>query len=149
MIEIKRASIIHLNILCPLFELYRKFYQMNGAEIQAKAFLSLRLKQKDSLILIAFVDQQAAGFVQTYPSFSSVAMKPILILNDLFVNADYRKQGVAKKLMLAVEEKAKQNKIFSVKLATATNNSAAKALYQHLNYQLIDNFEQYSKRMMT
>jgi len=148
MIEIKLASIIHFDCLHNLFEQYRQFYNMPPSNEPSKTFISDRLNKKDSTVLLAFDNQECVGFIQLYPSFSSVAMKPIWILNDLFVTESSRRKGIAKILMLAVEKYARKNQIFSIKLATGIENTQAQALYQSLNYQLNDQFENYSKRVL-
>jgi len=145
MIEIKTASIINLDCLQILFEQYRQFYNMESSNKQSRQFISERLNKKDSTIFLAFDDQQAVAFVQLFPSFSSVAMKPIWILNDLFVTNNSRKKGIARRLILAVEKQAKANDIFSIKLATGIENKKAQSLYKSLNYQPNEQFEFYSK----
>jgi GNAT superfamily N-acetyltransferase len=60
-------------------------------------------KKNDSTIFLAEENGNMIGFTQLYPSFSSVSMKRIWILNDLFVAEVYRKQGVAKQLMDTAE----------------------------------------------
>ncbi|MCW9017095.1 MAG: GNAT family N-acetyltransferase, partial [Kangiellaceae bacterium] len=113
----------------------------------SKKFLKRRLTQNDSIILIAFDNFQAAGFCQIYPSFSSVAMKPLWILNDLFVNLSFRQQGVAQQLIEEVESRARNCHIFSIKLATAVDNHQAQKLYQKLGYQKNNSFEHFSKKI--
>ena len=46
----------------------------------------------------------AIGFTQLYPSFSSLSLKSVWILNDLYVYEEYRKQGVGKMLLDAAKE---------------------------------------------
>ncbi|WP_444995524.1 GNAT family N-acetyltransferase [Aliikangiella sp. IMCC44359] len=147
MLEIKNATLIQLEFLLELFEQYREFYKMPKAKLKSKAFLTQRIKQKDSIILLAYSNQQAAGFVQVYPAFSSVAMSPLWILNDLFVTSDFRQQGIAQKLLESIELRAKKEGVFSIKLATATDNIQAKKLYESCGYVMIDKFDHYSKRL--
>ena len=44
------------------------------------------------------------GFTQFYPSFSSVSLARIFVLNDLFVHECARRKGVASKLLSAATE---------------------------------------------
>lgn len=147
MLEVKQASSMHLTELIDLFDAYRCFYQMPTEKKQVQLFLQERLKRKDSLILMAFIQQQAVGLVQVYPVFSSVAMRPVWLLNDLFVAASHRQQGVAKELLTQLENQAKAAQVFSIKLTTAVDNHAAKNLYDSLGYGIIQNFDHYSKRL--
>jgi len=147
MIEIKRANLSHLTKLHELFEQYREFYLMQRQPEKSLEFLRKRLEKQDSVILLAFNQQDLAGFVQIYPAFTSVAMQPLWILNDLFVTQVQRQQGVARQLMTQVESLARKQGIFSIKLATQVNNAYAKKLYESLDYRLIDQFDHYSKKI--
>ena len=148
MLNVFRASKIDQGDIAELFDQYRIFYQMKSDLKSATKFISERLTQKDSIIYLAKYSNnssnQACGFIQIYPTFSSVAMKPIWILNDLFVNQDYREKGCARALMQQVEIDARESNVFSIKLATAVNNSKAKKLYESIGYIKIDSFDHYS-----
>ena len=147
MITIRPASLNDIKPLQELFEQYREFYSMPRALSKSEQYLTDRLSQKDSLILMAFEQQAAAGFIQVYPIFSSVAMRQLWILNDLFVTSAHRKKGIARKLMQAIEIEAQKQSIFSIKLATQIDNVKAKALYESLNYKVIDKFDHYTKKL--
>ena len=62
------------------------------------------------------------GFTQLYPSFSSVSMKKIWILNDLFVEETSRRKGSANLLMNTVENYARETGAVRMVLATAVRN---------------------------
>ena len=85
MIKIRLATIKDLDSIVPLFNAYRQFYKQKSDLKLAKKFISERLKNKESIIFLAFLNKQPVGFVQLYPSFSSLAAQRTLILNDLFV----------------------------------------------------------------
>ena len=146
MLDIIQASRKDIEQVAYLFDQYRVFYKMPSDIIAAKNFVNSRLTQKDSLIFLAIGETSAVAFMQIYPAFSSVAMLPIWILNDLFVDSSARRTGCARKLMEYLQERAKQEGIFSIKLATAVNNNKAKSLYQSLGYRLNQDFDNYSKR---
>ncbi len=88
------AGLVHLDVLTGLFDAYRQFYGQEPDLLGARRFLEARLRGGDSVVLLAFDATGAGvGFVQLYPSFSSVAMKPIWILNDLFVAPEARRNA--------------------------------------------------------
>jgi len=128
-----------------LFEKYRSFYNMPSNFDSARQFITERFSKRDSLIFLAFQKNTAVGFMQIYPSFSSVAMKPIWILNDLFIDSSVRRSGCATSMLQFLNKQAVKNKIFSIKLSTAVDNHSAKALYDSLGYKLVANFDNYSK----
>ncbi len=148
MYKIIQAGHKNLQQVVFLFDQYRMFYKMSSDRIAAENFVNDRLVQQDSLIFLALKKNSAVGFLQVYPSFSSVAMQPIWILNDLFIDSSARQTGCAKKMMKYLQEQAKQRSIFSIKLATAVNNYKAKSLYESLGYRLNQDFDNYSKRII-
>jgi len=145
MFTIIQAKNEHLQDTVSLFEKYRSFYNMPDDLEKAKQFIAERLSKHDSLIFLAFKKSTAVGFMQIYPSFSSVAMRSIWILNDLFIDESFRRSGCADSMMKYLEKQASMNSIFSIKLSTAVNNYSAKALYDSLGYTLVKDFDNYSK----
>lgn len=96
-ISIQLASLKNTDELAKLFDLYRQFYKQPSNLAHAKNFLVERVLLKDSFIFCAFDrTKKMVGFVQLYPTFSSLAMKPLLLLNDLYVTDTHRKQEVAR-----------------------------------------------------
>ena len=86
--------------MTPLFDAYRRFYaQPARPAALARAFLRERLQHDESVVLIADLDGRSAGFTQLYPMFSSVRTARVWMLNDLFVDEDARRQGVAHALL--------------------------------------------------
>ncbi|WP_238527298.1 GNAT family N-acetyltransferase [Methylomonas methanica] len=114
----------------PLFDSYRRFYGKAGDPLAAKSFLRDRFEHGESVLFIALRDTEAVGFVQLYPSFSSVTLARTFILNDLFVDAGYRRQGIAKRLLEAATEYAAALGAVRLTLSTAISNGEAQALYQ-------------------
>lgn len=153
MYHILRATEEHQETVAQLFNQYRQFYTMPSDLYSANKFIENRLKNQDSLLYIAqhynkpYIGSNVttSGFVQIFPSFSSVAMKPIWIINDLYVTQESRRTGCARQLMMHLEYEAKLNNIFSLKLATALNNTKAKTLYESLCYNVNNEFQHYSK----
>ena len=141
---VSEADINDLEDIAFLFDQYRIFYSMTSDLAKSKIFIAERLTNTDSIIYLATVENEPAGFIQIYPSFSSVAMQPIWVLNDLFVSNKYRKLGCAKLLMKKVKHEALKRRIFSVKLSTAIDNHTAKKLYNSIGYTKITQFDNYS-----
>ena len=88
------------------------------------------------------------GFTQLYPSFNSIAMKKIWILNDLFVAPAYRRKGVGTALLEAAKQFASERMGRCLELATASDNSGAQLLYQRNGY-IRDTFYHYSLELNT
>lgn len=127
-----------------LFDHYRVFYNQLSNLQEAKQFIAERLRNQDSSILLALAKDQGVGFIQLYPSFSSVAMRRVWILNDLFVLPAHRHQGIAKQLMEAAADDARQTGAVRLALATQQTNTAAQSLYHSLGYQLDQTFDHFT-----
>ena len=147
-ISVRAATSGDLDLLVPLFEGYRAFYRCAPDTAGARRFLRDRLNASDSVILIAIDDRTAAaiGFVQLYPTFSSLRMARALILNDLYVSEAHRRHGVARRLMDAARSFAEISGVVSLSLETAHDNAKARALYESLGYERDETFLSYALR---
>ncbi len=144
--NITKAEITDLDALVVLFNDYRIFYEQESELTAAKDFLSARLINDDSVILIAKDDAgKALGFTQCYPTFCSIQMKPRWILHDLFVAKEARRQGVAEMLMQATEALAKETGRYNISLETANDNYPGQNLYEKLGYERDTVFLAYAK----
>ena len=146
--RIVTADLGHLDVVVPLFDSYRGFYGCRSDEAQARKFIADRLTNEDSVLILAIVDSPGAqsrgiGFTQLYPSFSSVAMKRIWILNDLFVADEARRSGIGRQLLAAAADFGLNSGAARIELSTATDNMAAKSLYESVGYSLDQLFDHY------
>ena len=141
---IRRARVDDVPALAVLFDGYRRFYEQPGDVDGARRFLQARLDAQDSVIFVAEGERQLLGLTQLYPSFSSVSMKRLWILNDLFVDPRHRKGGVGQALMNAAEEFARDDGSKGLVLSTQKTNRTAKALYESRGWELDDAFDHYS-----
>jgi GNAT superfamily N-acetyltransferase len=134
-VTITRAALDHLDILTPLFDGYRQFYQQPSDLAGARQFLSERLSKNESVIFLALDGDTGLGFTQLYPSFSSVSMKRLWILNDLFVAPEARKRGVGEALMERARQFAIETGAKGLMLETAIDNYTAQRLYERMGWQ--------------
>ena len=143
-IAIVRATLAELADLVPLFDGYRQFYGHRSDLAAARAFLSDRLERSESVIYLAYTGpREAAGFTQLYPSFSSVSLKPLWILNDLFVRPDIRRGGVGRALLERARLHAVETGAKGLVLSTGVTNKAAQTLYESCGWLRDDEFFQY------
>lgn len=142
-LSVRQAMLSDLNALVPLFDRYRQFYGKVSDPNAARLFLLDRFNHGESSLFIAEKDSNAMGFAQLYPCFSSVSLARTFILNDLFVDARYRRQGVAKLLIEAATEYAASLGAIRMTLSTAIANTEAQALYQAAGWQREEQFYAY------
>lgn len=136
--QIERASLENVEQIVPLFNEYRVFYDQLSDIEGARSFLKERLSLDESVILLAVKvgaeGKQAAGFTQLYPSFSSVTMQRLWILNDLFVTSSSRGNGIGSLLLNAAREWAMKTGTKGITLSTMKNNFGAQRLYEASGY---------------
>ena len=142
---VRQAGPADVDLVAPLFDAYRQFYQRPSDLALARAFLAERLDREESVIFVAERDGRAVGFVQLYPLFSSTAARPsrLWLLNDLFVAPAARGGGVGHALMEQARRLAEETGAVGLELATARTNVGAQRLYESLGYQLDDQFLRY------
>lgn len=119
-----------LDALATLFDAYRRFYGQAPDLDGARDWLRNRLRFGESRALLARRNGDAVGFAQLYPMFSSVRMARIWILNDLFVLPATRRQGIARGLLDAAAQFAREDGAAAIQLETGLDNAAARATYR-------------------
>ncbi|MBQ1542073.1 MAG: GNAT family N-acetyltransferase [Caulobacteraceae bacterium] len=147
-VEARAAVLADLDDLTTLFDGYRRFYGQAADLAGARAFVAERLSTGDSVILIA-VDAagRGLGFTQLYPSFSSVRMARIYVLNDLFVSEDGRGLGTGRLLLAAAEAFGRDAGAARLTLSTAETNAAAQALYESAGWTRDTGFRTYERAL--
>lgn len=135
----KQATLQDLKILAPLFDAYRQFYDKVSDIKSAEEFLEARIKNNESAIFIAYdKDNNATGFVQLYPLFSSTRLKRFWILNDLFVSPEYRGNGFSKELIDMAKQLCRETDACAMLLETSVTNQIGNSLYPSAGFELRD-----------
>lgn len=134
---VREAQSGDLEPLARLFDEYRQFYEQASDLEGARRFLAERGSRHESVVFLAIdsVSGTAVGFTQLYPSFSSISMKRVWILNDLYVREEYRNQGAAKLLLEAAKSHAQRTNAKGLELSTAMTNVRAQRLYETSGYE--------------
>ena len=103
----------------------------------AYRFLMERILKEESVIYLAEADHtEFCGFVQLYPLFSSTRMKRLWLLNDLFVQPEFRGQGVSKQLINKAKELARETDAAGLLLETEKSNMIGNKLYPSTGFEL-------------
>ena len=126
---VRQAVLADLSVLAPLFDGYRQFYGRAADVAAAESFLRERFDHGESVIFLAHAAGAPAGFTQLYPSFSSVSLARVFILNDLFVSEAGRRRQVASRLLAALEAHAWSLGACRITLNVGRSNTSARALY--------------------
>ena len=144
----RKTTIQDLPQLALLFDQYRVFYHKESDIPAAESFLKERIEKADSEIFVAEREGDLVGFVQLYPLFSSTRMKRYWLLNDLFVNENYRGKGFSKELIEETKELAKSTDACGVLLETGKSNDVGNKLYPSCGFEIYDevNFYEWTNR---
>lgn len=146
--HIQIATEAELEPAAVLFDAYRQFYEQPPDLARARRFMGERMKNGDSVVLLAWDGQRKAlGFCQLYPTFCSLQAAPIYTLSDLFVLPEARRGGAASALLRAAQALAEKNGMVRMDLTTAKTNTSAQALYEALGWVRDEVFHAYSRRI--
>ncbi|MGE6396450.1 GNAT family N-acetyltransferase [Chryseobacterium scophthalmum] len=145
----RKATIQDLPQLTELFDQYRVFYHKESDISAAENFLKQRIENKDSEIFVAESEGKLTGFVQLYPLFSSTRMKRYWLLNDLYVNKNYRGKGFSKKLIEEAKQLAKSTDASGILLETGKSNDIGNQLYPSCGFEIYDevNFYEWTNKI--
>ena len=141
--KIELATVEQLESAAFLFDRYRVFYRQPSDLNAAIKFIGERIEQQDAVIFMATEDAKPLGYTQLFPSWSSVSMQRVWILNDLFVLPEHRNRGIAKALMNRAKEHAVATNAVRIVLATEVTNKIGQKLYESMGYSQFDDFYHY------
>jgi GNAT superfamily N-acetyltransferase len=134
--EIREATATDIQALLPLVDAYYTAspvaHTANHAAVAAH--LQELVEPNNSLggLLLATEDGAIAGFAFLYYGFNKRALKRTVILNDLFVDANYRRRGIARALIMATFQWGRAHGAVSVDWQTRVSNTGAQALYDQI-----------------
>jgi GNAT superfamily N-acetyltransferase len=128
--EIIQAEAIHSGDAAYLFDQYRQFYKQKSDLEAALKFLEERIRKGESIVFLAYLNDRPVGFMQLYPTFSSVGLQRVWVLNDLFVEEDYRSRGIASALLDTATDFGKRTNAKYLMLQTSVTNLLAQHLYE-------------------
>lgn len=129
-LDIKKATLTDVSSVALLFDAYRVFYHQQSNLQAAFDFLEQRLSNNESTVFLAVMKNEAVGFVQLYPVFSSIHMKKSWILNDLYVAESARNQGIGEALLQQAKQFGRETGAAYLLLQTGYDNYSAQSVYE-------------------
>lgn len=141
--QIHRTTLNDLDAVTALFDAYRIFYRKTSELQAARGFLQARLQNQEAVIFLATVEDTPAGFTLLYPLYSSVNMGKLWLLNDLYVDPNFRQQGIGAALLTQARDFGKASGAVRLELATEITNTTAQSVYEGLGWIRDDQFYHY------
>ena len=131
---IEKVTDKNIDEVLPLIREYQVFYGVEEIdEKKNKLFFSQFVKSNENGVLHLYrVDQKAIGFTTIYKGFSSTRVKAVAVLNDLYVQPEYRGNGYGKELITNAFNMAKAMGFSRLQWLTAEENQTAQKLYNGL-----------------
>lgn len=140
-------GVADIDELLPLFLGYRVFYKREPLPEESRAYMTARFQAGDYTGFFARIGGKAVGFAIMSRTFSSGVMKPIWLLNDVFVDPSARQTGVGAALMAKVDAHARSVGAARVDLFTAQTNTTAQSVYERAGWKRDDVFYRYQKTL--
>jgi len=111
---------------------YYKFYQVTPpCDDSVHSLLDLLLNQPDRGIqFLCEINTQVAGFATLYTTFSTLRAQKAMVMNDLFVDPQYRRNGVGSALMTQCRDYVRQNGFAFMEWVTSRDNLTAQRFYE-------------------
>jgi ribosomal protein S18 acetylase RimI-like enzyme len=97
--------------------------------------LELMLTNDRCCVLVADVNGQAVGMCSGQLTISTAEGGPALLVEDMVVLGEYRRQGVGQRLMAKVAEWGKTKGVSRLQLLADRNNTPALEFYKRLGWQ--------------
>jgi GNAT superfamily N-acetyltransferase len=94
-------------------------------------------------VLIAYCDNQPAGFALWFHNYSTFAARPGLYLEDLFVFPEWRGRGVGRRLLAHLAEIAISRGCARMEWSVLNWNETATDFYRNLGAEALDDWTGY------
>jgi GNAT superfamily N-acetyltransferase len=117
--------------LLPMISAYQDFYEAQGVPVERnREFFGRFLSPSDEGMLIgAWRDEEMVGYTCLYWHFSSTKAVETVLMNDLYVDAPARGQGVGRALIEAAAAVARERGCPVLEWTTEPGNVIAQRLY--------------------
>ncbi len=87
-----------------------------------------------TLIFLAHVGENAVGIATCFRGFSTFSARPLVNISDLAVLPEWRGMGIGKRILAAVEDRARELGCCKVTLEVQENNQRARTVYQRAGF---------------
>jgi ribosomal protein S18 acetylase RimI-like enzyme len=136
-IQVKKIDKTEYKLVVEMFNKYRIFYKRPSDLHLAENYLKERLENNQAHIFIACSEDLNLlfGFTLLYPKFSSVSAKQNWHIGDLYIEPEFRKQGIGNMLLKqAINFATEQDAVF-ISLNTAIDNFTAQSVYDKFGFE--------------
>jgi ribosomal protein S18 acetylase RimI-like enzyme len=136
-IEADLQNTLHQEAIVFLLNEYAKDlqgYKRSLPEAVLNELIPGMMKIPAAIVFLARVDEQFAGMAICFIGFSTFYARPVINIHDFTVLNQFRRQGIGKKLVAAVEQKAMQLNCCKLTLEVQEKNIHALRLYEQCGF---------------
>jgi GNAT superfamily N-acetyltransferase len=140
---IRQAVIDDLPKVVGIFDAYRQYFGQKSDPEGVERFLFDRFEHRESVMFLAEADGRVMGIAHLYPSFSSLTLQRVWILNDFFIEESCRHGGVGGKLFEAVKAYARKTRAKGIELTVEHTNVRGWTFWEKQGFRLDTEFRIY------
>lgn len=124
--QIKKINLSEVDLVVGLYNNYRIFFNQPSDVNLAYRFISRRLQHNQSVIFVALVENKGhnipVAFVSIYPQVNTKEPVKNWIINDLYVEPDYRGKYIGEALIKAAINYAKDSGAKFIEIFSGLND---------------------------
>ena len=139
--QVRPVTRAGLPALLPLIADYQRFYADSaaGEDHNAGFFGHFVAPSERGMLIGAYddADDAPAGYACLYWTYSSISATDVVLLNDLYVRAARRGEGVGEALIAAAREVARERGCSHLRWWTELPNRRAQRLYERVGAERI------------
>ena len=130
-VRVEPISAAQLELLLPLIAAYQRFYEAEDIDDarNREFFARFVAPSEDGMLLGGWRDGELAGYACLYWHFTSLVPAETVLMNDLYVEKEFRGQGVGRALIEASAAVARERGAHRLEWATEPSNITAQRLY--------------------
>lgn len=127
---IRKCEISDAEVICELNRSEMGYeYPLN----KTRDKLSYLLKNKSNKILVATIENHVVGYIHA-SDYDSIYLPPLKNIMGIAVMSDYKKKGIGKALLFAVETWAKKTGACGIRLVSGAERTSAHEFYRCCGY---------------
>ena len=129
------------NLLTLLIQDERKYNKNINPDFKVDGWYQRFINDDNRIILVYEIDSKVVGYIYGYIDLSPVNIRPVAILDALYVEESYRTNGIATELIDEFINWVKSKDAISIEVSVLLENNKAINLYQK------NRFKKYSERL--
>jgi GNAT superfamily N-acetyltransferase len=120
-----------------LFDEYRQHYGANPAPEAAARWMQELMSHEAMRVYVAGPPGEVRGICSVSVVPAALTLRTAWVLRDLYVDQNARRTGVARALLVAIADAARQEGAHRLSLQTETGNDRAVQLYAKVGFEAV------------